>query len=225
MVRKISILFLIICIGLVFSPTGDARPLVDPNSEFEATPRQETGLIRRTSTETQSAERPGDQLTSRKYVNYEIRYTAPNADVVYMLWALNNWQTPDKSYWPPGSTAKKQYPYCKMRKNGEAFTLTLNLPEGAMLDYCFNVLAPSKGIDIWDTNGAVHRDYHSRIVSDGVAVIIAQNSPPAHKEEPSTAKPTPRPARLILPIATVLLAFAGVILLRRKSSKATSSEG
>jgi len=217
---RIFLLMAIVC--LIWSSFAavhaDAtRLLLSPSEEPGAYEGRRFDLVsRRSPTDAQSAPQE-DYLTRSKLARYEIRYAAPKAEAVYLLWALDNWQSPDKSLWPPGSTAKKQYPYCKMRRDGDVFVISLSVPEGATLDYCFNALIPSRGLDIWDTNGAAHRDYHSKVVPNGAAVIIAQGCSAGRGEESSKEPALPRPALVIaLVIAATLLASAGVLVRRAR---------
>ena len=53
----------------------------------------------------------------------------------------------------------KRLPYCKMTRMGDKFSIVLRVPAGSRLDYCFNVLIPSKKINTWDTNGGTGKDY------------------------------------------------------------------
>ena len=201
-------------------PADAARLLVSPSEEPSPFAEREFDLVGPSPPTNARLGPQGSYLTRGKLVRYEIRYVVPEAEEVYLLWALDNWQAPDKSLWPPGSTAKKQYPYCRTRKDGDAFTISLMVPEGATLDYCFNVLIPSKGIDIWDTNGAAHRDYHSKVVPDGAAVVIAPDYSAGRERASSNRRNSSQPARIILPTAAVLLLVLAGALVRRTRFRA-----
>lgn len=215
---RIFLLVAIVCLmwsSFAAVHADSARPLLSPSEEPGAYEGRRFDLVRRRSpTDAQSAPQE-DYLTRSKLARYEIRYAAPKAEAVYLLWALDNWQSPDKSLWPPGSTARKQYPYCKMRRDGDVFVISLSVPEGATLDYCFNALIPSRGLDIWDTNGAAHRDYHSKVVPNGAAVIIAQGCSTGRGEESSKEPALPRSARVIAPVVAVTLLVSAGVLVRR----------
>ena len=209
-------------------PSDAARPLVAPSEEAGPDVGHRFDLANpRPPGNTQLASQ-GSYSTPSRLVTYEIRYVAPEAEEVYLLWALNNWQAPDKSLWPPGSTAKKQYPYCRMRRDGDAFTISLSVPEGATLDYCFNMLIPSKGTDIWDTNVAPRRDYHSKVVPNGAAVVIAPDYRAGRERASPIRRSSSQPARIILPAAALLLlVFAGALVrrMRYRARKAEQNSG
>ena len=206
---------------LVLPLAGVARSLGLPPEHSGIDSPKRFDLVRpetvRSTAPSQSA--PRKNGLSVELVRYEIRYAAPGAEKVYLLWGLNGWQVPDKPYWPEGSTAKKQYPYCKMQRERGEFAIALTIPEGATLDYCFNALAPSEGIDVWDTNGAPGRDYHGKVVRNGVAVVIGQGIPAAPAAKSSNARLWLRPPRVILlAAAAVLAALVSRPLLRRGGS-------
>lgn len=107
-------------------------------------------------------------------VRYRIHYLAPQTEKVYILWALDRWQIPNKDLWPPGAAALKGYPHCEMTRSQHGFEIDLLIPEGSKLDYCFHIVSED-GTDIWDTFGAPHRDYHSWATKDGMAIVISAN--------------------------------------------------
>jgi len=217
-----SILFVaIVCLVWELFAAGSAdaaRPLVSPSEETAPDDGHRFDLVRPGSQSAVPSGPHGNYLASGKLVKYEIRYMSPKAEEVYLLWALDNWQAPDKSLWPPGSIAKKQYPYSKMRKNGCEFVISLSVPEGATLDYCFNVLIASEGVDIWDSNGAAHRDYHSKVAANGAAVVLAQGYSAGRKQVSSGRAASSVPVRIILPsIAVSLIALVGAVVWRTRS--------
>ena len=148
---------------------------------------------------------------------FEIRYIAPKAEEVYLLWGLNGWNPPDKSYWPPGAAVAKRLPYCKMTKTDDEFSIVLSIPAGSRLDYCFNVLIPSSKTSTWDANGGAGKDYHSVVKQDGMVVIIPQETQMARLAKPLPARsPIDLPWIWILPIGVFVLTLAIGLIWRSK---------
>lgn len=173
----------------LLAPSGNADPI--GNAE-------EHQLLRQDSESNLARGKAGARLGHGKVVKFTIKYVAPRAEKVYILWGLNGWQIPDQFLWPEGCGQKIGFPYCRMTKVDDAFSITLRVPQGATLDYCFNLQVPSKNVDVWDTNGAPHRDYHSVVTEDGDALIIPQ---------PGTLPGTelPRPEQISWPSRRLLL--------------------
>ena len=212
---KPAFLLSILCLVETLCPSipGYAAPLLGvPADEAELNLTDRFDLVRSRDAPESAAE---NQIVPEGLVKYEIRYVAPEAETVYLLWGLNDWQVPDESYWPPGSAARKQFPYCKMQRQGGEFTISFNVPEGAVLDYCFNVLAPARGINVWDTNVAGHHDYHSKVVAGGTALIIGQRISPS--DPASSASRPSSPLRFFLPALAALLAAPVVLRLLRRA--------
>lgn len=184
----------------LLAPSGNADPI--GNAE-------EHQLLRQDSESNLASSKAGARLGNGKVVKFTIKYVAPRAEKVYILWGLNGWQIPDQFLWPKGCGQKIGFPYCRLTKVDDAFSITLRVPQGATLDYCFNLQVPSKNVDVWDTNGAPHRDYHSVVTEDGDALIIPQ---------PGTLPGTelPRPEQISWPSRRLLLCgtagfFVGIV--------------
>lgn len=181
----------------LLAPSGRPDPIGDA---------EEHQLLRLDSELDLTRSKAGARLGYGKVVNFTIRYVAPRAEKVYIVWGLDGWRIPDQSLWPEGCGQKIGFPYCRMTKAEDAFSITLRVPQGATVDYCFNLQVPSKNVDVWDTNGAAHRDYHSVVVEDGDALIIPQ---------PGTLPGTelPRPEQISWPSHRLLLySMAGLLV-------------
>lgn len=159
----------------------------------------------------------GNQTPSHGRVPFEIRYVAPRAEQVYLLWGMNGWQSPDKSYWPAGAAPARGLPYCKMTRAGDEFHIVLSVPEGVRLDYCFNVLVPSRKVNIWDVNGGGVKDYHSVVQRNGLAWIVGQGVKLAGSQKPSSdGSLIALPWVWILPVGVLVLTAAVGFFLRPK---------
>lgn len=205
MAWKTALVASVVAILLILGSTNGlvARTLLAPSGNANPIGNAEEHQLLRQGSESNSAHsKAGARLGYGKVVKFTIKYVAPRAEKVYILWGLNGWQIPDQSLWPKGCDQKIGFPYCRMTKADDAFSITLRVPQGATLDYCFNLQVPSKNVDVWDTNGAPHRDYHSVATEDGDALIIPQ---------PGTLPGTelPRPEQISWPSRLILFGTAG----------------
>src|SRR6476661_3316411 len=98
----------------------------------------------------------GNDTAATPNVTQEIRYLAPEASEVYMVWGINNWSLPDRAQWPQGSFIKDNLLYTPMTHKGIGFSSKLNLQANTMVDYVFWVTQgpAGKSVDVWDTNTA-----------------------------------------------------------------------
>src|SRR3990167_5150492 len=85
-------------------------------------------------------------------VTQEIRYFAPGASEVYLVWGINGRQPVAESIRPPGTWLdENKVMNMQMVRAGNIFTATLQIPRGSRLDYNF-VVAIKKGDgtpDVW----------------------------------------------------------------------------
>lgn len=146
------------------------------------------------------------KAASEEPVRFEIRYSCPDVESAYLLWGLDGWQPPDKALWPKGTEELNGLPYCRMSRPGDDFSIILTVPEGRTLDFCFHILSPSKGLDIWDVNVPPKRDYHSVASANGVALVFGRDLR-QHKE----TAPEAIPLRFLSPVIFVAVAFVIVL--------------
>lgn len=87
-------------------------------------------------------------------VTKNITYKTNKAGEVYIIWAVNFWQTPENSYWPMHTFLKDKYACTKMVKNGNSFETVISLPVNTRLDYYFWIPTDQNGKEVqgWDTN-------------------------------------------------------------------------
>lgn len=93
-------------------------------------------------------------IASAGETSRQIRYHAPVANEVFMVWGINDWQLPENVKKIPDSFIKKSLVYTKMKKEGGDFVISISLPKTASLNFCFWI---TKGpfntkMDLWDTN-------------------------------------------------------------------------
>jgi hypothetical protein len=94
----------------------------------------ETGPAFRQPTSSQEISRN----TRTEFVIQELRYHAPGASDVYLVWGINGWQSVPESIRPPGTYLDdKTIMRTRLSRTGDTFTATLHVPRGARLDYSF----------------------------------------------------------------------------------------
>lgn len=166
----------------------------------------------------------GNDKPSQSRVPFEIRYISPGAEQVYLLWGMNGWQSPDKSYWPAGAAPTRGLPYCKMTRSGDEFYISLSVPVGVRLDYCFYALIPSRKVSVWDINGGGVKDYHSVVRRNGQAWIVGQGVPLAGLRKPSPdGSLIALPWIWILPVGVLALTTAIAFFFRPKGGYSAQS--
>lgn len=110
-------------------------------------------------------------------VHQEVQYRCENAEEVFFVWGINNWNEQDKALWPKGTFKKGKLLYTPMEKIDGVFKIQLSLIPQTMLDYVFWITKGPRGVpgDIWDVNKAPQKDYHTLAMNDNT-VLIHSNS-------------------------------------------------
>ena len=88
-------------------------------------------------------------------VTQELRYHAPRANEVYLVWGINGWQAVPETIRPPDTylDANKVMRTRLVRK-GDTFTTTVRVPPGTRLNYNFMIATSKAGgaTDIWQND-------------------------------------------------------------------------
>lgn len=71
-------------------------------------------------------------------VTLELRYPAPHAHDVFLVWGINGWSVVPEAA-RPSSTFVDRVMHTPMRREGETFVVKIRVPQGAMLDYGFQI--------------------------------------------------------------------------------------
>lgn len=106
-------------------------------------------------------------------ITQEIRYSAADASEVYIVWGINNWQLPENKNIPKGSYIKDNLIYTSMVKDEEKFSVNIEAPPGAVIDYVFWIRKGlyDKQADVWDTNAPNQKDYHTYVTDNTIALV------------------------------------------------------
>jgi hypothetical protein len=100
---------------------------------------------------------PLGRLSDLSLVAQEIRYRIAEAEEVWLVWGINEWQAIPEAARPPGTVLKdNKVMHSPMVRKGDTFTTTVRVPSGTRLDYGFLITKTSRGapVSIWqDYNG------------------------------------------------------------------------
>lgn len=113
---------------------------------------------------------------SAQPVNQEIRYEANEANEVYLVWGVNDWQTLEKKELPEGSYIKDKLMYTLMtEKENGFFSVNLKVKQGTVIDFVFRITKGPHDVpsDIWDVNSALQKDYHTLAFNDNTTLITS----------------------------------------------------
>ena len=85
-------------------------------------------------------------------VEIEIRYSAPDAGEVFLVWGVDGWVVPPELTLPEGTEIKNKVLFTPMEKKDEYYIASLKIPSEAKLDFGFLItrLAVGRPVSIWD---------------------------------------------------------------------------
>ena len=116
---------------------------------------------------------PAPRAEQPALVAVEIQYHGTEATEVYLVWGLNGWLVVPGDEAPPGTVVKKDLMYTPMIRAENTFTVKLQVPDGATIDYMFRITRKADGwpVDAWDMD-AVSGDGYQMVARDhGIARI------------------------------------------------------
>ncbi len=101
-------------------------------------------------------------------VTQELRYHAPRASEVYLVWGINGWQAVPEEIRPPETYLDdKKVMRTHLVRQDDIFTTTLRVPRGSRLDYSFMIARKGAGAtDVWQNES----DYDYRPFTKDVKV-------------------------------------------------------
>ena len=85
------------------------------------------------------------QATDLPLVTQEIRYRAPGAAEIWLVWGLEGWQTSPEVARPQGTVLKNGRLQTPMVLEGTAFTAIVQVPPGTELDFSFLITKTQEG--------------------------------------------------------------------------------
>ncbi|MDX1412611.1 MAG: hypothetical protein R3293_00360 [Candidatus Promineifilaceae bacterium] len=87
-----------------------------------------------------------------RYATIEIRYYAPKAGKVEFVWGTDNWQPVPEEMHLEGTTIQDGVMLTSMRRRGESFLATIQVPVGANVQYGFRIkeTADGQNVEVWD---------------------------------------------------------------------------
>ena len=103
----------------------------------------------------------------------EIRYRAPEAGKVELVWGIDGWNPIPDSLRPLGTVLKKSVMNTPMMKTGDIFVATIQAPASSMIDFGFLITKSAVGTDVavWDGNG--EQNYHIPAGKSGIIEVVS----------------------------------------------------
>ena len=82
----------------------------------------------------------------------DIRYRAPEAGEVFLVWGLDGWQVARGELRPAGTVIRKKLMHSPMRNEGGLHSVRVQVPEGMTMEYGFLITKTRNGTatNIWD---------------------------------------------------------------------------
>ncbi|HSL05480.1 MAG TPA: hypothetical protein VK901_18285, partial [Nitrospiraceae bacterium] len=90
----------------------------------------------------------GKNSVSSQLVTREIRYHAPEAGEVWLVWGINGWQHVPDAMRPPGTIVPDKVMQTPLVRIDNTFTVTIRVPTGTVIDYGFLITKTDRGIPI-----------------------------------------------------------------------------
>ena len=69
----------------------------------------------------------------------EVEYRISDARDIYLIWGMNDWQLVDEAHWPADTRVKENALHTKLKKAGNVYSVTLQLPADSSLRYGFMI--------------------------------------------------------------------------------------
>ncbi|MEP6891657.1 MAG: hypothetical protein ABI955_13270, partial [Nitrospirota bacterium] len=88
------------------------------------------------------------QTSDLPLVTQEIRYHAPRAAEVWLVWGLDGWQIIPDVTRPQGTVLKSGKMHTPMVRQGNIFTTTVRVPPGTVLDFLVVVTKTEEGMTV-----------------------------------------------------------------------------
>lgn len=87
-------------------------------------------------------------------IKQRINYKTDKAKEVYLVWAMDNWKTPDQKFWTKGTYINNGMAYSPMQKTNNNYFIELKLPKGIYMDFMIWVSKDKEGhaSESWDNN-------------------------------------------------------------------------
>jgi len=94
----------------------------------------------------------GKNSISPQLVTLRIRYHAPEAGEVWLVWGINGWQHAPEALRPPGTIVPDKAMQTPLVRSDNTFTITIHVPSGTVIDYGFLITKTATGtpIKLWE---------------------------------------------------------------------------
>jgi hypothetical protein len=109
-------------------------------------------------------------------VTQELRYHAPRAAEVWLLWGINGWQPVPDAVRPPGTILfPDRIMHTPLVRKGDTFTNMLRVPPGTVIDHGFIITKTEGGtaVNIWEAGRSYTAGKHNgRIEVKSTATVV-----------------------------------------------------
>ncbi len=101
-------------------------------------------------------------------VNQIIKLVKPEAGEVSLIWGINGWNPAPENLRPEGTRLENKMLVTPLKKEGDYFYTSLQLPVGTVVDFGFLTTKDNNGtvVNVWEANGS--DDYHLKITKGGI---------------------------------------------------------
>ena len=178
--------------------------MFEPN-EFDHVVRKDTFTRTIAGTFPDGFFQAGEGVTTQR-----IEYAYPQDASIDMVWGINDWQIADEALWPAGTRVEDGVLVTPLVRNGDRFSIDLQIPAGTLLDYQFIITTP-QGVILEENN--LEDTYFNTRVNLNYPIKI---SPSPSVEKFLTPETANNASWLILnSVFSLLLLGLGVALARR----------
>jgi len=107
----------------------------------------------------------------------EIRYYAPDAAAVTLVWGIDFWQFAENK--PAGTTIQDNVMHSPMVKDGDEYVLSLNIPDSCTIEYLFHIekkyrlFLKTTNIDYWDNNQLADEHFYQTDIKNQRIVKVS----------------------------------------------------
>ena len=115
--------------------------------------------------------------SSASSVAIHIRYHAPGAGEVWLIWGLNGWKHAPQEIRPPGTVLKDNVIQTPLAREGDVFSVVLQIPSKSLLDYGFYITKTDKDAStkLWDLGQTFRTEADSLVEFHSAAYRCTDN--------------------------------------------------
>jgi len=103
-------------------------------------------------------------------VTQEIRYEAPKAGEVVLVWGISDWAVMPEQQRPEGTEIRNGVMHTPMARDADSFVVRIQIFSGTTIDYGFLITSTGDGepVRVWDGQ----KDYHAIVSREGSTIEV-----------------------------------------------------